>query len=74
MKRPYMIAVGRCPNGLNYEGQREYEEIRYVFLLLAAENARSYLYGLHRSRVFFRTSPTWRGWVRRQGFRIFGAS
>ncbi|MGJ8653520.1 MAG: PTS sugar transporter subunit IIA [Opitutaceae bacterium] len=53
MKRPYMIAVGRCANGLKYDGQTEYKEIRYVFLLLAAENARSYLYGLASlARVF----------------------
>lgn len=53
MKRPYMIAVGRCPNGLNYEGQSDYKEIRYVFLLLAAENARSYLYSLASlARIF----------------------
>lgn len=53
MKRPYMIAVGRCPHGLNYEGQPEYNKIRYVFLLLAAENARSYLYSLASlARVF----------------------
>jgi len=53
MKRPYMIAVGRCPDGLDYEGQTEYKNVRYVFLLLAAENARSYLYGLASlARVF----------------------
>lgn len=53
MRRPYMVAVGRCPQGLNYDGQKEYKEIRYVFLLLAAENARSYLYGLASlARVF----------------------
>lgn len=53
MKRPYMIAVGRCPQGLEYEGQAEYREIKYVFLLLAAKNARSYLYGLASlARVF----------------------
>jgi len=53
MRRPYMVAVGRCSGGLKYDGQREYKEIRYVFLLLAAENARSYLYGLASlARVF----------------------
>lgn len=53
MKRPYLIAVGRCTEGLEFEGQRDYPEIRYVFLLLAAENARSYLYGLAAlARVF----------------------
>lgn len=53
MKRNYMIAVGRCPEGLRYDGQKEYRDIRYVFLLLAAENARSYLYSLASlARVF----------------------
>ncbi len=53
MKRPYMIAVGRCPEGLDYDGRKDYKDIRYVFLLLAAENARSYLYGLASlARVF----------------------
>ena len=53
MKRNYMIAVGRCPDGLKYDGQKEYGEIRYVFLLLAANNARSYLYSLASlARVF----------------------
>lgn len=53
MKRPYMIAVGRCPGGLAYDGHSEYQEIRYIFLLLASENARSYLYSLASlARVF----------------------
>ena len=53
MKRPYIIAVGRCPQGLDFKGQRDYPEIRYLFLLLAAENARNYLYGLAAlARVF----------------------
>ncbi|MGB0257763.1 MAG: PTS sugar transporter subunit IIA [Coraliomargarita sp.] len=53
MKRNYMIAVGRCPEGLRYDGQKEYRDIRYVFLLLASENARSYLYSLASlDRVF----------------------
>ncbi|MEC8650726.1 MAG: diadenylate cyclase [Verrucomicrobiota bacterium] len=53
MQRSYMIAVGRCPNGLEYDGQEEYNNIRYVFLLLAANNARNYLYSLASlARVF----------------------
>mgnify|MGYP000296846109 FL=1 len=28
MKRNYMIAVGRGPNGLRYDGQTEYQDIR----------------------------------------------
>lgn len=46
MSRPYMICVGRCPYGLDYDGQDDYKEIRYVFLLLASERSRSYLYSL----------------------------
>ncbi len=53
MKRNYLIAVGRCPQGLKYDGQKEYEEIRYLFLLLASASARSYLYSLASlARVF----------------------
>ncbi|MFP4069755.1 MAG: PTS sugar transporter subunit IIA [Verrucomicrobiota bacterium] len=53
MKRNYLIAVGRCRQGLNYDGQKEYKDIKYLFLLLAAENARSYLYSLAAlARVF----------------------
>ena len=53
MQRSYMIAVGRCSNGLNYDCQEEYNEIRYVFLLLAANNARNYLHSLASlARVF----------------------
>lgn len=53
MKRPYMVAVGRCPNGLAYDGHSEYQDIRYIFLLLASQNARSYLYSLASlARVF----------------------
>jgi len=53
MKRPYLVAIGRCSHGLSYEGQPEYEKIRYVFLLLAAKGARSYLYSLAAlARVF----------------------
>ena len=46
MKRPYIIAIGRCPEGLEYDGQSEYREVRYVLLLLAARNTRNYLNGL----------------------------
>jgi DNA integrity scanning protein DisA with diadenylate cyclase activity/mannitol/fructose-specific phosphotransferase system IIA component (Ntr-type) len=53
MKRSYIIAVGRCPGGLEYDGHGEYRDIRLVFLLLAAENTRSYLYSLASlARVF----------------------
>lgn len=43
IKRPYLFAIGRCPDGLEFEGHKEYQEIRLVFLLLASENEKSYL-------------------------------
>ena len=43
MKRPYALAVGRCPAGLAFEGKDSYEDIRFVFLLLASEKAKNYL-------------------------------
>lgn len=53
IKRGYMIAIGRCPHGLEYEGQSEYQQIRYVFLLLASKNTRNYLNSLAAlARVF----------------------
>ena len=53
MKRPYMVAVGRCPKGLVYDGQPEYKDIRFIFLLLASKNARNYLFSLASlARVF----------------------
>ncbi len=53
LKQGYMIAVGRCPQGLEYEGQAEYREVRYIFLLLAAQNTRNYLNSLATiARIF----------------------
>jgi len=43
MKRPYALAIGRCPAGLNFEGKDSYVDIRFVFLLLANEKAKNYL-------------------------------
>jgi len=43
MNRPFALAIGRCPTGLSFDGQGSYDEIRYVFLLLANENAKNYL-------------------------------
>jgi len=46
MKRRYIMAVGRCPNGLIYEGSDDYRDVKLVLLLLASENARNYLNAL----------------------------
>jgi DNA integrity scanning protein DisA with diadenylate cyclase activity/mannitol/fructose-specific phosphotransferase system IIA component (Ntr-type) len=43
MKRPYVFAIGRVPDGIDYEGLEEYKKVRLLFLLLASENEKSYL-------------------------------
>lgn len=43
MKRKYIFAIGRCPEGLDFEGHEEYREMKLLFLLLAAEEEGSYL-------------------------------
>lgn len=43
MKRPYLFAIGRCRNGLEFEGRSEYQEVRLLFLMIAAEGEKSYL-------------------------------
>ncbi len=43
MKRPYVFAIGRVPDGIDYEGLEEYKKVRLLFLLLASENEKNYL-------------------------------
>lgn len=43
MNRRYVLAVGRSPAGIRYDGLMEDEDIRLIILLLADERARDYL-------------------------------
>ncbi len=43
MKRPYVFAIGRCPEGLDYNDAEEYKELRLIIMLLAREEEKSYL-------------------------------
>lgn len=43
MRQPYLLAVGRCPGGLEHHGKKDYLEVRQIHLLLANERARNYL-------------------------------
>ena len=43
MKRRYLIAVGRSPVGIRYDGLKEDENIQLIILLLADEKSRDYL-------------------------------
>jgi len=43
MKRSYLLAVGRCPGGLQHDGHKDYQEVRQIYLLLANQQARGYL-------------------------------
>lgn len=41
--RPYLFAVGRCPDGLDFEGAQEYKDLRVIFLFLASDKEKTYL-------------------------------
>lgn len=43
MPRPFLLAVGRIPDGIPYEGLSGTEQVKLVFLLLASEQAQNYL-------------------------------
>ncbi|MDX2109985.1 MAG: diadenylate cyclase [Verrucomicrobiota bacterium] len=43
MSRPYLMAVGRTSTGLEYNGVKDYNNVRFVFLLLAADEQPNYL-------------------------------
>jgi len=43
MKRPCLFAVGRCPEGIQYDGMSEYKKVRIFILLLASEYEKDYL-------------------------------
>jgi len=43
MKAPCMLAIGRCPDGLDYESIPSYRELRIVVLLLVSEDDEGYL-------------------------------
>jgi DNA integrity scanning protein DisA with diadenylate cyclase activity/mannitol/fructose-specific phosphotransferase system IIA component (Ntr-type) len=53
LRRPCVVAVGRCPGGLKAEGQPEYADARLLFLILFDETYGGYLQVLsHLARVF----------------------
>ena len=58
MGRSYIFALGRVPNGLEFEGQPEYRDLRLVFLLLASERERNYLNVLASIARLFREPET----------------
>ena len=54
MDRPYVLAVGRCAHGLDYEEKSEYKQVRVIFLLLAAKRTRTYMVSLSELASLFR--------------------
>lgn len=46
MKKRYVLALGRCRDGLEYDGSPEYKDVRIVLLFLASQEARGYLNAL----------------------------
>ena len=43
MNRPYIFAIGRVKEGIDFEGLQEYKHIRLLFLLLASDQEKNYL-------------------------------
>jgi len=43
MKRPYIFAIGRVKDGLEFDGLEEYRDVRLLFMLLASESENNYL-------------------------------
>lgn len=58
MKGRYLIAIGRCMDGLEYNGKQEYKDIRLVFLLIAGTKEQSYLNFLGELARLFRDPST----------------
>lgn len=58
MERPYIFAVGRCAQGLQGEELKEYQDVRLIFLLLAAEGEKNYLNVLASLARLFRERST----------------
>lgn len=46
MKRRYILAIGRSPAGIRYDGLKESERLRLIIMLIAGEGARDYLHML----------------------------
>lgn len=43
MPRRYILAVGRSENGVMYDGIKDHEKVRLIFLLIAGEEEKDYL-------------------------------
>lgn len=43
LQKSYIFAIGRCPNGLEYEGMEQSRDLRLIFLLLASDKEKTYL-------------------------------
>ena len=43
MKRPFIVAVGRCRKGMIFDGLTEGKEVRLIVLLIASNRAQNYL-------------------------------
>jgi DNA integrity scanning protein DisA with diadenylate cyclase activity/mannitol/fructose-specific phosphotransferase system IIA component (Ntr-type) len=54
MKRDYVFAIGRCVEGIEYEGLHDYTEVRLVVLLLASDRGSNYLNVLSSLARLFR--------------------
>ena len=57
LKQKYVFSVGRCPNGLIFDGADEYKQTRMLFLLLSDEDVNTYLTVLSTLAKTFSAEP-----------------
>jgi len=54
MNRPYIFAIGRVKDGIEFEELSQYQDVRLLFLLLASEEEKNYLNALASLARLFR--------------------
>jgi diadenylate cyclase len=71
ISRPYIFAIGRVPEGIEFEGLEEYRKVRLLFLLLASEKEKNYLNVLASLARLFRDADLVNNMVKAPDTRTF---
>jgi diadenylate cyclase len=71
ISRPYIFAIGRVSEGIEFEGLEEYRKVRLLFLLLASEKEKNYLNVLASLARLFRDADLVNNMVKAPDTRTF---
>lgn len=71
IKQRYVLALGRCPEGLEYDGSADYNEVRILLMLLASEEARGYLNALATIAQIFQDPNVVQGLLKPESLYAF---